>query len=508
MNELVTRDVQVEQYLNKHELVSEIAVSAAKKEAAITGDGLGEVLVKNGFLHQDSLVEALLQVTDDALLDEELILPHVPGHVLRDLQCMILAQTIESVYVATTSKASVVKFALAEFFPDQKIKFISANQNRIDQYLEKVDAIEESDTTIVEKLIRESVLQGASDIHIKPRKATYSVFIRRLGVMELVHEGDIAEYLMVTSKIKAMSKKMDIAERRLPQDGSFSFDVNGRLIDLRIVTLPSVDSEACVIRILDPQNSAKSLTDLGITNLDQWERAITRRSGLCLVCGPTGSGKTTTLSATIHSLNRFEQSIYSAEDPVEYNIPYVTQVSINPAVGLTYAKAMKAFLRADPDIILLGEIRDEETAALAIEAARTGHLVIATVHTESVKGIINRFKDLKVKPSDLAEVLLSGMAQKLIRTLCQSCGGQDRQCTKCDGKKYVDRTVVSECHYFRSQEEVEKLIEGGNRSWNSILDDAMSKFSEGVTDTAEMKRVFGAEFEDAVDQSTSDGVLG
>jgi type II secretory ATPase GspE/PulE/Tfp pilus assembly ATPase PilB-like protein len=258
----------------------------------------------------------------------------------------------------------------------------------------------------------------------------------------------------------------------------------------------TVASLICVLRILDPERAQFNLISLGISGVDKWLEASSRSDGLCLICGPTGSGKTTTLNATTRQLDRFEKSIYTIEDPVEYNIPFVAQVNINDAVGLNFPKAVRAFMRGDPDVIVIGEVRDNETARHAIKAAETGHLVYATLHTGSIHGSIQRLKDLDIDTHELKYIMRSVMAQRLMRTLCPVCNGEDPHhldCPQCRGRRYTSRTIVSECQYFPTIEDVNELLTSDEIKWETMLEDAYGKYYAGMTDELELVRVFGAE---------------
>lgn len=288
---------------------------------------------------------------------------------------------------------------------------------------------------------------------------------------------------------------MDMAERRKPQDGGFSVDHNGNMVYLRVVTVPTSDGERIIVRLLDPDSMNFSLDSLGITGLPNWRKAVSRPDGLCLICGPTGSGKTTTLNATAREMNFMERAIYTAEDPVEYRIAYAGQVNVNPHVGLDFSEAIKTFMRADPDVIILGEVRDIETARNALKAAETGHLVIATLHTGSIIGAVSRLRDIGVQPYEMRHLLRGVMVQRLVRIICQSCAGAG--CATCHETGYHGRTIVSESVYLPDEEAVDFIIDG-KKHWKTIAEDAIEKMQSGITDEKEIVRVFGAEIDDAL----------
>jgi general secretion pathway protein E len=499
---MTKRERELERILLQRNLTTQRSIDAAKLESSITNESIGTILVKNGFLRQLDLVNALLCIDPESLIDEELILAHVPLNLLIENRIMIAAETVNAVYVACLCETARAKVLLSPLFPKQELIFIPASADRIRGYVEKLRIIHDSDASILEMLIREAILQQASDIHIIPRRNSFSVLMRFLGVRTLVYENELEEYLTLCAKIKDRSR-MDLAERRIPQDGSFSIEYNGRIIDLRVATIPTLYGEVIVIRILDPERAQFNLQSLGISGVDQWLQASSRSDGLCLICGPTGSGKTTTLNATTRQLDRFEKSIYTIEDPVEYNIPFVAQVNINEAVGLTFPRAVRAFMRGDPDVIVVGEVRDYETARHAVKAAETGHLVYATLHTGSIHGSVQRLKDLNVDPHELKYILRSVMAQRLMRTLCPVCNGVEpdsHNCPQCRGRRYTSRTIVSECHYFPTMDDVNELLNSDTIRWQTMLEDAYSKYYAGMTDENELVRVFGAEANKIIEQ--------
>lgn len=492
LNNKKTKDELLEEYLLEHGIVSEQAMMASLMEKNVTEDPLGNILVKNGFLKHEDFVSAVLEVTDNSLYDESVILPHVPHEILLKTKTKISAQTVRDVYVSTLSSEDEVYYHLKKYFMSQNIIFVDSSPESISEYLDKLNSINDGESSVLEQIIRSSIIGGVSDIHIQPRSGSYSVFFRHNGVRRLEREGDMDEYLNLNARIKDRSR-MDLAERRIPQDGGFDIEYNGRLVDLRVATVPTLSGEIIVIRILDPEKSNNKLDELGITDIESWRSGASLLHGLCLICGATGSGKTTTLNGTIRELDRFGKAIYTAEDPVEYSVPYVGQVNINEAVGLDFSRALKSFMRADPDVIILGEVRDEETARNAIKAAETGHLVFATLHTSSILGSINRLRDLGVPMHELKYVLRSVLAQTLIRVTCQTCYGEDMDCSRCMGTGYSGRTIVSECYYFNDIKEIEDILSNRTVKWKTMLEDAYEKYINGITDKKEVIRVFGAD---------------
>ena len=275
---------------------------------------------------------------------------------------------------------------------------------------------------LVNTLISRAVSERASDLHIEPGERDLRVRFRIDGVLHEVMTTPKSVSGAVVSRLKIMAD-LDIAERRVPQDGRVGLRVSGRPIDLRVATLPSIYGEKVVIRILDKEDAVLDLPDLGYLphSLERFERSYEKPYGAILVTGPTGSGKTTTLYATLNVLNRPDVNIITVEDPVEYRLPGITQVQVNRKAGLQFATVLKAILRSDPDIVLLGEVRDGETAKIAVEAALTGHLVLTTLHTNDAASSIGRLIDMGVEPYLVASALDSILAQRLARRLCERC---------------------------------------------------------------------------------------
>ncbi|HBH06469.1 MAG TPA: type II/IV secretion system protein [Flavobacteriales bacterium] len=279
-----------------------------------------------------------------------------------------------------------------------------------------------SKTDFLNRIISEAFRLGSSDIHVEIYDKKARVRIRIDGHLIERFSIEVSEYAALVNQIKIRSK-VDIAERRLPQDGRMIAEVDRREIEMRVSVLPTLYGEKVVLRILNRDSSRIELTSLGFSEeqIRVYEQASNRTSGIILISGPTGSGKTTTLYATLKKLNDSRKNIVTIEDPIEYTLEGINQVQLREKIGLDFAKALKTFLRQDPDIIMLGEIRDVETAQMAIRAALTGHLVLSTIHTNSAWGIISRLMDMGIPNFLLEGTINIAMAQRLVRTLCPSC---------------------------------------------------------------------------------------
>lgn len=476
-------------YLLARGLVNPTALAAALEEQRITQDKLGFILTRNGFLTRSALIDAILATNPERMHGESLFTARVPGELLIALRTMVVAETRNQVFLATLSPEAQVRLELASYYPESQIVFVAANHEQVEEYLEKVRAMTQDTESLSERLLRRAFSEQISDVHIIPRYSSYSVFFRALGVRHLVHEGSLDEYNTLAARIKDQAK-MDLAERRVPQDGGFGMEYDGKLVDLRVATVPGKNGEGIVIRLLDPDRVQPSLAGLGVTRVEEWRKGVSRPDGLCLICGPTGSGKTTTLNASIKEMDRFGRAIYTLEDPVEYGISYVNQVNVNHALGLDFARGIRAFMRADPDVIVVGEVRDPETARNAIKAAETGHLVLATLHTGSIFGAVQRLRDLEVPAHELKYLLRTVLVQRLVRVYCTHCRGAG--CAACNHRGYAGRTVVSECAYFPGERDVARLLDG-EAWWPSMLNDAVLKYHDGLTSAEEVERTFGAE---------------
>ena len=275
---------------------------------------------------------------------------------------------------------------------------------------------------LINALLSEAIKDGASDIHIEPFENRLTVRFRVDGVLREVLQPPRSLAPLIASRIKVMAK-LDIAEKRLPQDGRISLRIAGRPVDVRVSTIPSGHGERVVMRLLDKQAGRLDLEQLGLMQAPRkiFERLINRPHGIILVTGPTGSGKTTTLYAGLAEINDRSRNIMTVEDPIEYYIDGIGQTQVNTKVDMSFARGLRAILRQDPDVVMVGEIRDLETAEIAVQSSLTGHLVLSTLHTNSAVGAVARLRDMGVEPFLLSSSLIGLMAQRLIRTLCPHC---------------------------------------------------------------------------------------
>ncbi|WBY03813.1 ATPase, T2SS/T4P/T4SS family [Ramlibacter tataouinensis] len=361
-----------------------------------------------------------------------------PVRALQQLDPTALAQRISAAYAqGESSAATVVSEVQSE-----------ADLSRMMQELPAVeDLLETSDDApiirMLNALLTQAARDGASDIHIEPYERHSSVRFRVDGTLREVVQPNRALHAALISRLKIMAD-LDIAEKRLPQDGRISLRIGTRAVDVRVSTLPSAHGERAVLRLLDKSESKLSLESVGMTGetLQRFLGLITQPHGIILVTGPTGSGKTTTLYAALSRLDAASSNIMTVEDPIEYELPGIGQTQVNAKIDLDFAKALRAILRQDPDVIMIGEIRDYETAQIAIQASLTGHLVLATLHTNDAPSAVTRLTDMGVEPFLLSSSLLGVLAQRLVRKLCPHCGG--RGCDECGQTGYQGRTGVFE----------------------------------------------------------------
>lgn len=423
-----------------------------------------------------------------------------------------LMRAIDDLYAATLREPDFSE--LIDTAAESKTGKARQNQN-----VQKMDYDSRPIVNLVNQLLSEAIRAGASDVHIEPRHERVDVRYRIDGQMKKVSEIPYALLPMITTRLKIMAE-IDIVEFRVPQDGRVTVHIDGRQVDLRVSVLPNHHGQRIVLRILDQSRSLKSLEEIGFRphDLQLFKSLVRKPYGMFLVTGPTGSGKTTTLYAALGDLRNVANNIMTCEDPIEYEIDGVNQSQVNEKVGLTFATQLRATLRQDPDIILVGEIRDGETAQTAMRASMTGHLVLSTLHCNDAPSAIPRLLDMDIDPFLLSTSLIGVMSQRLLRLLCPHCKeqraptGQDlelldsfgvardsiwapRGCAICGGTGYKGRAPVHEImpitpHLARmiaNREQVETLRE--EAGFVTMQWEAIEMALDGRTSVAEAQRV-------------------
>lgn len=380
-----------------------------------------------------------------------------------------LAQRISAVYSGAESSAASV---VTEVESDADLAKLMQDLPEIEDLLES-----SNDAPIIRMLnalLTQAARDSASDIHIEPYEQHSSVRFRVDGTLREVVQPHRALHAALISRLKIMAD-LDIAEKRLPQDGRISLRMGQRAIDVRVSTLPSAHGERAVLRLLDKSESRLTLESLGMqgSTLARLKEMTHQPHGIVLVTGPTGSGKTTTLYAALQGLDSTHANIMTVEDPIEYELSGVGQTQVNAKIDLTFAKALRAILRQDPDVIMIGEIRDQETAQIAIQASLTGHLVLATLHTNDASSAVTRLMDMGVEPFLLSSSLLGVLAQRLVRRICTPCAG--RGCHICAHSGYSGRTGIYEL--LSVSEPIRDLIHA--KAAESVL--RTQAVSEGMT---------------------------
>lgn len=372
---------------------------------------------------------------------------------------------------------------------------------------------------LINALITEAIKENASDIHVEPFETRLSIRFRIDGVLRDMIEPPRQIAGLLVSRIKVMAK-LDIAEKRLPQDGRIALRIAGRPVDIRVSTLPSGHGERVVMRLLDKQAGRLDLDHLGMDGDDEkrLRKMIRKPHGIILVTGPTGSGKTTTLYGVLSALNDSKRNILTVEDPIEYDLDGIGQTPVNNKVNMTFAKGLRAILRQDPDVVMVGEIRDGETAQIAVQASLTGHLVLSTLHTNSAVGAITRLQDMGVEPFLLSSTLLGVISQRLVRNLCPDCK-EPHELTAAEREKYglseedtvfkpvgcssclnlgfkgrsgiyelieIDSKLTTMIHDQKSQQKIELYCRTQSPG---IIDDGLQKVKQGITSLDEVFRI-------------------
>jgi type IV pilus assembly protein PilB len=514
-------------------LISQKQWDHANLEEGNGSEGIHKVLIRLGYITEDAMVNFISDQTNiprvelGILVIDPKIIDLIPGFLAQKYHVIPVFKTGNHVTCAmadvfdvfaldeialktgltiepaiTTEKE--IKKALTRYYSRQDDTVSPAhtlNTSREDSFkgLHNVpDMVEDAPVIkFVNQMIAKAVSLSASDIHIEPEEHSLSIRYRIDGIL-YVQPSPLKELqLAINSRIKILAN-LNISESRRPQDGRFKMNVDSEQIDIRVSCLPTNFGENLVLRILNTSTILLGLEQIGLDGLilENYKSLLRKPNGIILVTGPTGSGKTTTLYSSISTINSTEKSIYTIEDPVEYRLPGIRQTQVDSLVGLTFAAGLRAILRQDPNIIMVGEIRDGETAQVAIQSALTGHLVLATLHTNSAAGAISRLIDIGVEPFLLASSVIGVVAQRLVRLICDDCKGKG--CVNCIQTGYRGRSGIYEL--MIPSERVRELVikktsteeihhaamEAGMKS---LKDHGLDKVSAGLTTKEEILRV-------------------
>jgi type IV pilus assembly protein PilB len=527
----------------------EQAVSAARAQGRPTG----QVLVERGVLRHDQLARAVaerfgLDYIDLSVYDLDMgAVNLIRSETAKRYQAVPVGYTDDgTLLLAMADPTNVLTIDDVAMMTGRRIKVAAASVEDLNLLLTRLAQMDDSIEDIVDdepdddsepdllaeeadrdapviklvhSIVAQAVQQGASDIHINPEEGDTRVLFRVDGVLSPAATVKRRMAMSVVSRIKIMGD-LNIAEKRLPQDGRFALTVDGRRVDIRVVTLPLVHGEGVVLRILDRGVTVEGLESLGMAQdeMKRFSSAIAKPNGAVLVTGPTGSGKSTTLYAALNVLNDGERSILTIEDPVEQRMQGVKQMQIAPKAGVTFDVGLRSMLRADPDVIMVGEIRDRETAHIAVEAALTGHLVLSTLHTRDAPSALGRLMDMGIEPFLVSSAIDCVVAQRLVRMLCKHCkramkiseevlaehglsGAEPYEavgCSRCGGSGYRGRVGLYEV--MSVSEEIRTLIlEHGSvdaiatvaveQGMCRLRDDGLVKIREGLTSIAEIERM-------------------
>lgn len=521
------------------------------------GGKLGQVLVKNLVVDEDTVARTLadqkgLEYVSLSMFpidrDAASLIPArvakrssvIPigfrdGSLLLAMSDPLDVETIDDMYLRTqmqiqpvVATASQIDYAVEKYITASDA-FEGLAASMAEDVEEDIEAIVDEDVPVVRlvnQLIREAVMDKASDIHLEPGANGVRVRFRVDGVLHEVMTAPSSARAGIVSRIKVMAD-MDISERRRPQDGRIGLVVNERMMDMRVATLPTPFGENVVIRVLNHESEQPQLEDLGMGKEQQEivQRFLARSYGEILVSGPTGSGKSTTLYAALTRINDPSLKIITIEDPIEYQVAGVTQMAVNPGIGLTFAHLLRTVLRSDPDIVMVGEIRDEETAQIATRAALTGHLVLSSIHTNDAPSALTRLTDMRVAPFVASSALIGVIAQRLVRRLCPECRERvkltktmlsDRGfsaeefdaktvwvpgpdgCEACNGTGYRGRVGVFEVmpmddeleRLFLAEAPAEQIRAAALAAgMKTLRADALDKVAQGITSLDEVARV-------------------
>jgi type IV pilus assembly protein PilB len=550
---------QLGQILLEQGLISEEHLQRALDEHRNTPKSLGRVLIDLGYIRERDLVRALAEQVGLEFVDlteyriDAAAAALLPEALCRRYRALPIGEEDGKLLVAMSDPANVYALDDIRTITGRDVRPVVATANDVEQSIqefsgmgeqvealasEAADALDtEAGVTVeaavedapivklVQAIMTQAAADRASDVHIEPTETDVRVRFRVDGVLHEVMHSPKSIQAGLISRLKVMGD-LNIAEKRIPQDGRVSLRVSNRSLDLRLATLPTVHGEKIVIRILDKTNALLQLSELGFLPqaFESYERSFRKPYGAILVTGPTGSGKSTTLYATLNIVNGIDRHIVTVEDPVEYRLPGVNQIQVNPKAGLTFASALRSILRADPDIILIGEIRDRETAMIAVESALTGHLVLSSLHTNDAPSAITRLIEMQVETFLVGSAIDCVVAQRLARQLCEKCkqayapeeselieaGFAESRipdlglffrpsgCQSCSNTGYRGRTGLYEV--MPMTEEIERLtVERASsetvkrvaieQGMYTLRDDGLHKAESGITSIEEIARV-------------------
>jgi len=515
---------------------------------------MGEIMIDEGYLTQKEMALILSKQLEIPFIDiygEKINfekLANYPYTLLENAQAIPFNEDEDYIYIATSDPLNFEALeALERFIATKPISLRFTLEEDVQRVFLRLDIIKktqaiaaevkheihtdgtknDSDESAIMRLIslaiKDAIIRNGSDLHIEPTASDMTIRVRVDGVLHETFVFDTEIYNALVSRIKILGQ-LDISEKRKAQDGRFSLIVNGGKYDFRLSTTPTLYGESVVMRILDQQKILLKLEDLGFVdeNLEKFMDVIHSPYGIVLITGPTGSGKTTTLYAALNEIKSIQNKVLTIEDPIEYQLPLVQQVQVNDKVGFTFFSALKSFLRQDPDIIMVGEIRDEETLNAAAQASLTGHLVFSTLHTNNASAAISRMAQMGLENYLIADSVLAIVAQRLVRTICEECKQElkphkniitklgthlkedmtfykGKGCPKCDLSGYAGRVMISEILVIN--EDISKMIAKGatnfeiahyaqeHANFQPMIIDAVKKASKGITTLEEVLRV-------------------
>lgn len=556
---------KIGELLLKHTQLTPEQLEEALETQRETGSLIGEILLRKNYIHPHDVIKVMchqinIPYTLDLKVDEidpDLTL-RIPINYAKAHEIIPIIDTESSVTIAMTDPFNFDPLNdLQEIFrkeikivvaPPLKIQdainrvYEKASRNLVDTLEDEFDESLDLDGPIdildagadeapvirfVNSILFRAVKEGASDIHIEPYEKETVYRFRINGIMTEILRQPLKTHSAVSARIKVMAK-LDIAEKRLPQDGRIQIKMAGKDVDIRLSTVPVQTGERIVMRVLEKSSKVLRLEDLGFhgRTLTAMDELVKRKHGVLYVSGPTGSGKTTTLFACLDRINSPDKMIITVEDPVEYEIPGVSQIQVNHKIDLSFARALRSIVRQDPDVIMVGETRDLETAQMAIEASLTGHFVLSTIHTNDASSAPNRLIDMGVQPFLIASSLVGVMAQRLIQTLCNACKVpheitkeemedvdidsipedatlfKAEGCPKCNYRGYDSRTTVSELLLItdairplilRKADAASVKKVAMQEGMTTLRQDCLYKVFKGITSVDEMVRVINEE---------------